>query len=94
MTPKDISSVRGHVQLLQHVKREKARLKEIEDGARAAVEEALGHATEGEIDGEIVVSRKSVKSNRLDQKLLASLYPEALAECKTVSESTRFEVVE
>ncbi|WNM74143.1 hypothetical protein SEA_NERGAL_52 [Mycobacterium Phage Nergal] len=90
----DISSVKGHVDLLRYVKREKSRLKEIEDAAKAAVEEALGHADEGEIDGQVVVRRKPVKSNRLDQKLLAELYPDALAECKTVTESTRFEVVE
>lgn len=90
----DISSVKGHVDLLRHCKREKSRLKEIEDAAKAAVIEALGNADEGTIDGEVVVHRKHIKSNKLDQKLLERLYPEVLAECKNITESTRFEVVE
>ncbi|AAD17621.1 hypothetical protein TM4_54 [Mycobacterium phage TM4] len=90
----DISSVKGHVDLLRYVKAEKAKLKEIEDAAKAAVEEALGGDDEGTIDGEVVVRRKRIKSNRLDQKLLKSLHPEAHAECMSMSESTRFEVVE
>ncbi|AER26351.1 hypothetical protein FIONNBHARTH_60 [Mycobacterium phage Fionnbharth] len=89
----DLSHVRQHVELLRHVKAEKAKLSEIEKAARAVVEEALGDAEEGTIDGQPVVRNKFVKSNRLDQKLLASLHPEVLAECKTVIESRRFEVL-
>lgn len=90
----DLGNVRGHIELLRYVKREKARLKEIEDGARAAIEEALGHATDGTVDGVTVVRRKTIKSKRLDQALLVSIVGEhVVEECKTVSESTRFEIL-
>lgn len=88
----DITHIRGHVDLFKWAKVEQAKLKEIETGARAAIEEALGDADEGFIDGQVVVRRKHIKSNKLDQKLLDSLYPDVLAECKSISESTRFEV--
>ncbi|MFA4083641.1 hypothetical protein ONA92_18255 [Mycobacteroides salmoniphilum] len=90
----DLSHVKGEVDLLGYVKRERARLKEIEDYAKPAVIEALGVDDEGTINGEVVARRKHIKTNRLDQSLLKSLHPEVHAECMSVSESTRFELVD
>ncbi|QFG08905.1 hypothetical protein PBI_MALAGASYROSE_57 [Mycobacterium phage MalagasyRose] len=91
---KDISELRAHVDLLRYVKQEKARLKIVEDESKAAVLEGLGTADEGEIDGQVVVRVKTVKSNRLDQKLLEQMHPGAALECRSMTTSTRFEVVE
>lgn len=89
----DLSHVKGEVDLLAYVKRERARLNEIEQYAKPVVVEALAEDDEGTIAGEVVVRQKHIKTNRLDQKLLKSLHPEVHAECMSVSESTRFEVV-
>ncbi|GLE59570.1 hypothetical protein NJBCHELONAE_48830 [Mycobacteroides chelonae] len=90
----DIKHLAEQVNRLRWVKEQEASLKEVKEEASAAIKEALGNDTEGTIDGEIVVKYTEVKSNRLDQKLLGKLYPAVLAECKGVSVSRRFEVVE
>lgn len=90
----DIKHLAEHVNRLRWVKEQEASLKEVKEEASAAIKEALGTDTEGTIDGEIVVKYTEVKSNRLDQKLLGKLYPAVLAECKSLSVSRRFEVVE
>lgn len=90
----DLSHVKGEVDLLGYVKRERSRLNEIESYAKPVVVEALGGADEGTIGDKVVVRQKQIKTNRLDQKLLKSLHPEIHAECMSVSESTRFEVID
>lgn len=89
----DLTELRQQIEILRAVKQEKARLADIEAAARAAVEEALGGDEVGELDGREVIRWKHIKSNRLDQKLLEKLYPEAAAECRAVVESRRFEVL-
>lgn len=89
----DLSDIRGTVELLQNVKRQQSHLKEVEAAAKAAIVEKLGNADEGLLDGQPVVRRTPIKSNKLDQKLLGQLYPDILAECKTITESTRFDVL-
>lgn len=88
----DLSHLKGEVDLLGYVKRERARLKEIEDHVKPKIIEALGSEDVGTINGQVVVTIKHVKSNKLDQKLLKSLHPEVHAECMSITESTRFEV--
>lgn len=89
----NISHLSGHVELLRFVKAEKAKLKEIEDAARAAIEEALGDGDEGTINGETVVKWKTHKRTALNQALLQQLYPAARAECMEITEVKRFEVL-
>lgn len=90
----DLSSVRGHVDLLRHCKREKARLKEIEDAAKSAVLEAMRGAEEGMLDGEPVVRNKQVVSKRLDQTLLRATVSDAVVEeCTVPSVAERFQVI-
>jgi len=76
----DISHLRGHIDLLRSVRAQMAQLKEIEDQTKAAIQEALGDSDEGTIDGAVAVTYRYVKSSRLDQKLLAKLHPDVLAE--------------
>ncbi|ARQ95498.1 hypothetical protein I5G81_gp59 [Mycobacterium phage Shandong1] len=90
----DISAVKGHVDLLAHARSEKAKWAEIEKAAKAAIEEALGADDEGEVDGQVVVRRTQIKTNRLDTKLVKSLYPDVAAECMSASASTRVELVD
>lgn len=90
----DLSHVRQHIELLRHVKAEKAKLADIEKAARAVIEEALGDAETGTVDGKPAVRYTFVKSDRLDQKLLKRMFPEAAATCRTVVESRRFEVID
>ncbi|MGH3954449.1 MAG: hypothetical protein ACRDTI_10480 [Mycobacterium sp.] len=90
----DLSHVKGEVDLLGYVKRERARLKEIEDHVKPKVLEALGSDDVGTINGKVVVTIKHIKSNKLDQKLLKSLHPDVFEECKGIGESARFELVD
>ncbi|AOT23794.1 hypothetical protein SEA_HURRICANE_56 [Mycobacterium phage Hurricane] len=94
MMAADLSEVKGHVDLLRHARGEKAKWAEVEKMAKAAIEEALDGADEGEIGGQVVVRRKEIKSNKLDQRLLKSLHPDVVAECTAVSVSYRTDLVE
>ncbi|ASR85259.1 hypothetical protein I5H06_gp45 [Mycobacterium phage SirPhilip] len=90
----DISAVKGHVDLMMHARAEKAKWAEVEKAAKAAIDEALGTDDEGTIGGQVVVRRKEIKSNKLDQGLLKSLHPDVAAECTTTSVSYRMDLVD
>ncbi|AFN37749.1 hypothetical protein FGG44_gp58 [Mycobacterium phage MacnCheese] len=90
----DLSALKGHVDLMRHARTEKAKWADVEKQAKAAIEEALGDADEGEIGGQVVVRRKEIKSNKLDQSLLKSLHPDVVAECTSSSVSYRMDLVE
>lgn len=87
--PADITELRGHIDLMRHARAEISKWSEAEKSAKAAIDEALGGEDEGTVDGVVVIKRTRVKTNRLDQKLLKSLYPEVAAECMSMSESSR-----
>ncbi|QNJ58278.1 hypothetical protein SEA_ELLIE_53 [Mycobacterium phage Ellie] len=90
----DISEIKGHIDLLAHARAEKAKWADVEKAAKAAIEEALGADDEGTIGGQVVVRRQHIKTNRLDGKLVKSLYPDVAAECMSASTSTRVDLVE
>ncbi|WNM68995.1 hypothetical protein SEA_TRIBLETROUBLE_54 [Mycobacterium Phage TribleTrouble] len=90
----DLSEMKGHVDLLRHARTEKAKWADVEKQAKAAVEEALGDASEGEIGGQVVVRRKEIKSNKLDQRRLKEFYPDVVAECTNTSVSYRMDLVD
>lgn len=92
----DLADVRAHVEILQFCRNERAklaaRLDELEAGAKAAIQEAMGGDDTGTLDGATVITWKTTKRTALDQKLLKSLHPEVFAECVSTSEVRRFEV--
>lgn len=90
----DLEPVRAQVEMLLYVKRQKAKLKEIEEMARPPVEEAMGNADIGQLDGEDVIHWTTYKTRRLDQKALAEAHPELVEEFKTAAEQRKFEVVD
>lgn len=90
----DLEKLRWAVETLRMLKGRKAELKEAEDRARDALEEALGDNTEGELDGHVVVTWRYFKRNSLDQQFLKQTYPELYETCRRVSEIRRFEVVD
>lgn len=94
MTIRNLESVRAQVEMLLWAKRQKAKLKEVEDLARPVVEEAMGGADVGTLDDEIVIKWGTYKSRRLDQKALADAHPEIVEEFKVASEQRKFEVVD
>lgn len=68
---------------------------EAQKNARAEIEELLGDNEIGELeDGTAVVLWKTGKRTSLDQKLLAQLYPNVLEECKAISETRTFKLVD
>lgn len=62
--------------------------------ARDALEQALGDADEGALDGHVVVTWKFQKRNALDQRFLRETYPDLYESCKRVTEVRRFVLVE
>lgn len=94
MTQVDLEKVRWAVEALHYVKERRAELKELEERARPALEEALGDDTEGALDGNVVVTWKYHKRQALDQKVLRATFPEAYETCRTITEVRRFEIAE
>lgn len=94
MSQVDLEKLRWAVEAMHYIKERKAELKELEDRARPALEEALGDATEGTLDGDVVVTWKFYKRNALDQKSLRDSYPQIYETCRTFTEVRRFEIAE
>ncbi|AOQ28910.1 hypothetical protein SEA_FEYRE_51 [Mycobacterium phage Feyre] len=90
----DIATVAGHVDLLRHARAEKAKWTEIENAAKSAIVEAIGTATEGTIDGRVVVTRKEIVTNRLDSRALKKAHPDIVDAFTAASVSTRIELAE
>lgn len=63
----DLDRCRHNVEVLQYVKKQQAKLKELEEVNRAAIEEAMGHNEIGELDGKVVVTWRHTKSRRFNQ---------------------------
>lgn len=91
-TSVDLSAVRAQVEILQYVKAQQAKLKELETEARGIIEEALGGHENGKLDGHTVVTWKHGKANRLDQKALKHDHPELIAEYTRPSATRTFTV--
>jgi len=94
MTRVDLDKLRWAVEAMRYIKERKAELKELEDRARPALEDALGDATEGELDGHTVVTWKYHKRRALDQAVLRNSYPEIYESCRVTTEVRRFEITE
>lgn len=52
--------------------------KEMEDGAKAAIEALMGDAKFGAVDGKNVFQRMTGKSTGVDREILKNAYPDAL----------------
>jgi predicted phage-related endonuclease len=89
---KKLDDVRAEVELLRWCKARKKEIADVEATARARVEEALGEDESGTLDDELAITWRHSKRTSLDQKMLAKLWPEAYAECKTTSAVRRFDV--
>lgn len=85
----DVSEVRVWVERLQYVKREQAKLKEIELQAREELLAALGEdfEGEGELDGRIVFEYKRRVQRKVDLKALRAKFPEVVEQFVYASES-------
>lgn len=94
MTSVNLESLRAQIEILRMCKRRKSDLKELEDNARGAVEEAMGEADTGTLDGEVAITWKRHKRRSLDQKALAAAHPETVEEFRTTTEVRKFEVME
>lgn len=92
MTIVDLSTVRAETEILLWCAQRKAEIKELEDKAKAAVQDALGDADTGTLDGEIVVTWESHKRTAFDQKLFREAHPDLFEGFKTSSSVRRFEV--
>ena len=88
----DLSEVRGHVEILQACKRREAELKEMAEQARAVIEEAMGPNEVGELDGQVVLTWRTYKQRRLNQRYLKEKFPEVRELCMETSEYRRMEI--
>ena len=90
---KDLESVRAQIAVLVHCKQKKAELKDLEERARAAVEDAMGEDEHGSLDGEPVIHWGRLKRRTLNQKALRDKEPEIVEEYTETTEVRRFEVL-
>ena len=90
----DLGELRWAVETLRWCKDRKAELKEAEEKARDAIEQALGDNDIGTLDGHDVVKWKYYKRTALDQKVLKAGFPDIFATCTRTHEVRRFEVLD
>ena len=91
MTAQSLNNIEGWVTILRQYTIERDKAQETIDLARAKIEEALGEADTGELNGVPVVKWTHVTSNRFDQKKAkAFLTDEQAAQCINTVESRRF----
>jgi len=88
----DLDQLRWAVETLRWTKTRKQELKELEEKARDAIEEALGHDTEGILDGDVAVTWRYHKRTALDQQALKTTFPDIYEVCRRTTEVRRFEV--
>lgn len=88
----DLKPIEEHVRRLQMAKKVTAEMKELAESSRAVVEEFMGENEAGELDGELVITWKHHKTNRLNQKALKAEKPEVVAEYTEAKAERRFEV--
>jgi predicted phage-related endonuclease len=93
MTEVDLESVRGGIELLRYCRAQRAKIKEVEDNARAAVEDALGDAEIGVLDGEVAIQWPTFKENRFDSSAFKEDHPELWEQYKAMKSRRRFDVV-
>lgn len=65
-------------------------MEEVKAEARRHLEEALGDAELGTVDGDVAVRWTFIESRRLDQKKLKEQAPELVEQCTVASTSRRF----
>jgi len=90
----DLDSLRAHVERLRWVRERKAELKELEESAREAIEDALGADDEGTLDGHPVVAWRFHKRTALDQGVLRTAFPDIYDTCVRTTEVRRFSLVD
>ena len=92
MASVDLEQLRWAVETLRWAKDKKAEIKEVEDKARDAIEQALGDSTTGVLDDHEVISWRYHKRKALDQRVLKAAFPDIFAECQRTTEVRRFVV--
>lgn len=93
MSAVDLEKVRDQVELLRWVAAREKELKEVKARARGIVEDALGGAEVGTLDGETAVTWSKFKKRQFDKAALESEHPDIVAEYTKLVESSRFEVL-
>ena len=88
-----LDDLRAQVEILRWCKEQHAKIKELEDQAKAAVQDAMGDADTGILDGEIAIAWGSYKRNAFDQKAFKALHPEMFEEFKSSTPYRRFDIV-
>jgi len=91
MTAQSLDNIEGWVTILRQYTIERDKAQETIDLARAKIEEALGEADTGELNGVPVVKWTHVTSNRFDQKIAKTfLTDDQLTQCMNPVQSRRF----
>lgn len=94
MSAVDLVSVRHHYNLLAWIKARRAELDEMESDARAAIEDTLGEAEIGELDGRHVVTWRHTTQRRISATVLRQRFPQVAEQCVVVAERREFRLVE
>lgn len=89
-----IDEIVGWVTVLRKATEEKKRAEEVIAQAREKIEDALGDAEVGTVDGQPVVRWTFVRSERFDQKKAKALLGDDAAACIVPIETRRFTLVD
>lgn len=89
-----IDALAGWISVYRAAVAEKKRAEEVIAQAREKIEDALGDAEVGTVDGQPVVRWTFVRSERFDQKKAKALLGDDAAACIVPTESRRFSLVD
>jgi hypothetical protein len=92
MTIRNLDDVAAQVETLRYCKEQRAALKELEAMARPVVDEAMGDADIGTVNGQPVIKMSRYKASRLNQKALKEAHPELVAEFTELNPVTRMDI--
>jgi hypothetical protein len=94
MTNVDLEKVRDQVELLRWTKVRQAELKELEAAARDDVENIMGNADTGTLDGKPVIKWSTYKKRQLNQKMMREEIAEIAEAYTELIDVRRFELVD
>lgn len=89
----DLESVRASLDVYAYAVERISHFEDVRDAARAEIEEAMGSAEVGKVDGIPRITWKYGKSRRLNQRMLKDLFPEVHSACITETPTRTFNTV-
>lgn len=94
MSEKDLSEVRHAYDVYMWTRAQIAELEEQQKEARSVIEEHMGDAESGNLDGKRVIAWTYAEQRRLDVRRVRSLFPDIATACTEVRRVRSLRVVD